>query len=156
MDRNSSRGTGGGRGYSQEAHLLSGIRPGGVGEGFLQQGPVLELVLEHSLNAAAVAVYQLLGGPPHLHHPHVGNQLQRKRTSMYHQMVADLTTCLCKYQCSSMSVQCTTVHVKLMLSWSSITRTHGCTRKLGLLPMFEVPADCLMPSQACCHTTSDS
>lgn len=47
-------------------HLLSGIRPGGVSEGLLEQPSPLELVLKHLLYAAAVAVYQLLGGSPHL------------------------------------------------------------------------------------------
>ena len=47
--------------------LLSGIRPGGMGDGLLQQPTLLELVLQHLLYAAAVAVYQLLGGSPHLH-----------------------------------------------------------------------------------------
>ena len=74
-----------------EADLLSSIRPGGVSEGFLQQGPVLELVLEHALNAAAVAVYQLLRRPPHLQHNTdmsdiTGSPLQC--TSVHHNVIA--------------------------------------------------------------------
>ena len=51
----------------ERACLLSGIRPGGMGEGLLQQPSLLELVLQHLFYAAAVAIYQLLGGAPHLH-----------------------------------------------------------------------------------------
>ena len=50
-----------------DGHLLRGIRPRGVGQGFLQQPLVLQPVPQHLLDTFTVAVRQLLRRPPNLH-----------------------------------------------------------------------------------------